>query len=146
MNPTLEQIFQMLSSLTVDELLHLRDEIDDYLEGSDSGGNDAGLTPAPKDASGRYIMPRMRQLYDWGAIRDGDRLHVIGHESQPAILVGYKEVEYQGNRMSIHAWAKEVAGWRSINVYLNVILEREDRPLWEARRDAMIANGLEYPG
>lgn len=150
MNTLLEQILQSLQSLTPDELLHLRDEIDDYLEGHELDGasaNDASeLKPVKRSSSGRYAMPRMRQLYDWGAVKAGDRLYVLNQETQSAVLVGHKEVEYQGKRMSILDWAKAVTGWKAVNIYVSVILEREGRPLWEVRRDAMIAHGIEHPG
>lgn len=144
MNPLLEQIFQMLNSFTRDELLHLRDEIEDYLEDSTAEMNQ-DTPPVKKSASGRISMPRIRQLHDWGAVKDGDRLYVLNHETQPAILIGHKEVEYNGERMSLYEWAKQVSGWKSINIYVSVMLERENRLLWEVRRDAMIAHGMEYP-
>lgn len=149
MNPLLEQIFGMLNSLARDELLHLRDEIDDYLDDAEADNtrenNTSSLKPVKRSATGRYTMPRMRQLYDWGAVKAGDRLYVLNHETRPAVLIGYKAVEYEGKRMSILDWAKHITGWKAVNIYVSVVLEREGRPLWEVRRDAMIAHGIEHP-
>lgn len=145
MNPILEQMLEMLSSLTADELLHLRDEIDDYLDETAANG-EVGRVPPQRTPTGRVSLPRIGQLYDWGAVRAGDQLHVLGHESQQATLIGPKTVEYRGQRMSIYAWGKLISSWKGMNIYKFVVVEREGRTLGDIRHEEMLARGMEYPG
>ena len=90
-------------------------------------------------------MPRICKLVDWGAVKIGDTLHVRNHRDQPATLVSRTAVEFNGERMSAWKWATQVTGWEAISIYGWVILERENRLLWEVRRDAMLERGIDLP-
>ena len=140
MNDVIQQIVRLFGQLADDELLHVIDLIEEELERRpDEAVEEKADTP-------RIYIPRLNQLMKWGALQAGDTLYVKGIETESAMLISANTVDYKGQQLAVQTWAKNVTGWKAVNIYMWVILERERRLLWEVRRDAMIANGIEYPG
>ncbi len=64
-----------------------------------------------------------------GRVRVGDRVFVSKSPDLKATIVNGDEVEFEGQRLPINAWGQRVAGWKAINIYESVTLERTGQPL-----------------
>jgi hypothetical protein len=50
-------------------------------------------------------------------------------------------VAYQGETMSINEWAKQITGWKGVNIYEWVVVKRQGRTLDELRQAYVDENG-----
>lgn len=83
-------------------------------EALDQEGN---ATPsAPMDIK-RIRMP---QLLEAGLIAIGDTIHIRNHPGSEAILKDARACSYEGEELSLNAWAVKVTGWSAINIYVHV--------------------------
>ena len=85
----------------------------------------------------------MGQLIEWGLVAPlVDKIYIQGHDEQPALLLDPRTVAYRGETVSINDWAKQITGWRAINVYEWVVVAREGKTLATLRAEYMQAHGL----
>lgn len=80
-------------------------------------------TPTPK------ILDNFAAMLSDGRIKVGDRLYVQGHPAQLATVRADGKVEFGGRSLPINTWGQEVTGWKSLNIYEAVVLERAAQPL-----------------
>lgn len=137
------QILTLIDSLSNDDKLQLITDITEnlrtgkpFIEEVDDEDNER-KSPA--------YLPRMADLLEWGVVEVGDRLHVKDYPNEPGMLLNKNEVAYDGHRMRINDWAKQVPGWKAIAIYRYVIVERVNQTLGEIRKQAMIERGMYYP-
>jgi hypothetical protein len=144
-----DQIVGLLDTLSWQEQLALIGVISERLrqmgsEPPEDTSIDALEEEPEEDEQGRQWQPRLRQMIDWGLITPmEDTLYVLGHPDQSVLLLDAYTVAYQGKRVPINDWAKSIKGWRSINVYVSVVVQREGRTLDEIRRAYMEQHGRE---
>lgn len=62
----------------------------------------------PTPTSTREYLPRMDKLFEWGILKQGDRLSIKRRPNSTAVVIDEKFVEYKGQRMSYNDWCQ----WR----------------------------------
>lgn len=141
MNKDYQQAIALLDSLSPEELVALMGKIASHLQqhvGEPVMDSDEEVTE-----SGRRYLPRLPQMIQWGLVVPmEDKLYLRDAPNQPALLLDASRVAYQGETLSINDWAKHITGWKSVNVYEWVVVERTNTTLDDLRRDYMIENDL----
>src|SRR5258707_14606376 len=84
---------------------------------------------------GESSLIRLGKMISSGKIQVGEKVYVDKRPDQLAKIVDRSKVEFQGKRLSINEWAKKMTGWRSVNIYTNVYLERTRQPLGQLREE-----------
>jgi hypothetical protein len=81
-------------------------------------------------------LPRMDWLLEQGLVHIGDRIHVINHPEEVAIIVDENNVEYQGAIMSFLKYGCTVTGWKAIQTYamMKIVDEKETLSVLRERR------------
>lgn len=135
---TYQQILEALDDLTTSELVTLMTEISYRLQNE---LQDAGIEmedyQQPSESSRRYL-PRLSKMIEWTLVLPmKDKLFVRNHPEHPVLLLDDSNVVYQGETMSINDWAKKITGWKSVNVYEWVLVERTGLTLDQMRRNYM---------
>ncbi len=133
----LNKIIALLDKLAPEDKLHLIEIISQQLR----------QPPAPEnpeaDSSSRRYLPRIPQMMDWKLLKPKDRLYISGHPDQPALLLDNGDVVFEARVMSIMDWARVITGRDTgINIYREVVLEREQKTLDEIRLAHMDRHGL----
>jgi len=135
-----DQIMGLLDGLSWEEQLALIGHISERLRQAlpappGESAEEVDEEEPVEDAEGRRWQPRLREMIEWGLVTPmEDTLYVQGFPDQSALLLDAYTVAYQGQRMPINDWAKRIKGWRSINVYLYVVVQNDGRTLDEIRR------------
>jgi len=142
MNKNYQHIVETLDKLNPGELVALMNVITTRLQ-THVGVPEDERMDEPGDTSRRYL-PRLAQMIVWGVVVPmEDTLYVRDVPLQPALLLDASRVAYQGETLTLNEWAKQVTGWKSVNVYEWVIIKRNGRTLDEVRRAYMSENGIE---
>lgn len=63
---------------------------------------------------------RMPQLLEAGLLANGDTIRIRNHPGSEAILKDARTCSYEGEDLSLNAWAIRVTGWSAINIYVHV--------------------------
>jgi hypothetical protein len=135
-----KQALAILDKLTPSELAALMGAISQRLQGV-VGGVEEDEQADSNDASRQYL-PRLPQMIEWGVIVPmEDKLYVQGHEDQPALFLDAYRVAFNGEPKPINDWAKQITGWKAVNIYEWVIVQREGHTLDQIRRDYMSEHG-----
>lgn len=87
--------------------------------------------PAPKKHKGPIRVP---DLLEAGLLRPGDVVHTKKRPDLRATIIGPDLVKYRGRRWSYNDWGKHVTGWKSLNIYEQLVLERTGETLDELRK------------
>ena len=141
MASTYQQISAAIDKLSPSELAALMGVISQRLQGV-VGGIDEDDQSDDNDSTRQYL-PRLPQMIEWGVIVPmEDKLYVEGMPDQPALLLDAYRVAYEGTPLPINDWAKQILGWKSVNIYEAVIVERAGQTLDQIRRDYMSEHGL----
>lgn len=140
MTSAYQQIMVLLDRLAPAELAALMGEVAQRLQGVvGEPENDNEGEEGPR----RYL-PRLPHMVKWGVVVPmEDKLFVQGHQDKPALLLDGYRVAFNGQPMGINDWAKLVTGWKAVNIYEWVIVERAGRTLNELRHEYMQQHGLE---
>lgn len=83
----------------------------------------------------RATLPTMPQLKEWGIIREGDMVYIRDRKDKAATIVSAKLVQCGNRQMLFNEWAKDVTGWKAVNIYEWTILDREGKTLDQLRRE-----------
>ncbi len=79
-------------------------------------------------------LDRLPNMIADGRVHVGERVYVAAHPDKLATIVSGNQVEYEGQRMAIIVWGRQITGWPSISIYASVYLERTTQPLGALRR------------
>ena len=97
----------------------------------------------------REILPKIRDMLQWGAVNPGDVLVAKG-TSIEAILLPNGHVNYQDEEMSLQDWLRRVYGWQSVETYRYTVQAKTGKSLSQIRNDyisvmrfAMTDEGIE---
>ena len=69
----------------------------------------------------RKARIRLDTIMDYKKVNPGDAVFYKQSPEKKATLIDSKRCKYQEKEMSVQAWAKEVTGWSSVNIYEWVI-------------------------
>jgi hypothetical protein len=84
----------------------------------------------------RTILPKMRELMEWGLVKPGDVLKVKNYPDSDAVVEDSKTVRFKNRVLSYNEWGCEVTGWSSINIY-DWALAPNGRTLTDLRAERM---------
>lgn len=140
MNKDYQQVLAVLDDLTPAELVALLEQITVRLQ-SHVGSLEEETVEEPEDLPRRYL-PRLPQMIQWGLVVPmEDTLYIRDAPNHPALLLDANRVAYQGVTMSINDWAKQITGWKAVNVYEWVVVKQQGRTLDQLRRAYLGKNG-----
>lgn len=83
----------------------------------------------------RSIFPKMDKLFEWGLVKEGDRLHIKNREQEVGIAIDHRYVDVNGEKMTYNSWGKKVTDWSAIQVYTWIVKEDVKRTLDELRQE-----------
>lgn len=140
MTSAYQQILGLLDKLSPTELAALMGAVAQRMQGVVGGVEEEEEV---EEGSRRYL-PRLPQMIEWGVVVPmEDKFFVQGQPDKPALFLDGYRVAYNGEPMPINEWAKLITGWKSVNIYESVVVERENRTLDDLRREYMQEHGLE---
>ena len=87
-------------------------------------------------------LPKMDWLIDQGIINIGDKVYLINHPEEVAIVVDAKNVEYKGNTMSFNQYGCELTGWKAIQIYAFMKKVGGSKTLAKLREEKMEELGM----
>lgn len=90
----------------------------------------------------RHILPKLDWLVEQGVVNIGDKICMVGHEDKTAILIDDKHLEFEGESLSLNAFAKKITGWNTIGSYSYAKLVRTNKTLAELREEKMQELGM----
>ena len=141
MNKDFQQVLATLDGLSPAELVALLEHITVRLQ-TYVGPLEEEIVEDQEDITRRYL-PRLPQMIQWGLVVPmEDTLHIKDAPEHPALLLDASRVAYQGETMSINDWAKQITGWKAVNVYEWVMVKQQGRTLDDLRRAYMDENGV----
>lgn len=85
----------------------------------------------------RASLPRLDWMIEQGLVNIGDRLCVISHPSEMATIIDGKNVEYNGEIMSLNAFGSKVTGWQHVRSYGMIRPVNNTKTLNEIREERM---------
>ncbi|MBO4687450.1 MAG: hypothetical protein J5636_02970 [Clostridiales bacterium] len=88
----------------------------------------------------RRILPKIRDMLEWGVVTPGDVLTASGTDEK-ATLLQNGHVCYQDEEMSLQNWLRRVFGWESVETYRYTIHDGTGKSLSQIRKDYMDENG-----
>lgn len=95
---------------------------------------------ALSSARTRTILPKIKDMIEWGVVAAGEIL-VAKNSSEEAVLLENGHVSFHEEEMSIHEWLKRVTGWDTVETYNYAIQKRTGRSLADVRYEYMENNG-----
>ena len=98
-------------------------------------------TKIPENSSPRRL-PGIKELVEWGLVKVNDKLIIKNYLDSNATFVEGNMVEYNGRKMSLNEWGREVTGWKSIQIYAWACKAGEKETLDEKRIKYMREHGL----
>lgn len=98
-------------------------------------------TAIPEKTSPKRL-PGIKELVEWGLVKINDKLIVKNVLNSTAVFVEGNMVEYQGKKMSLNEWGRQVTGWKSIQIYAWACKVGETETLDEKRIKYMREHGL----
>jgi hypothetical protein len=66
----------------------------------------------------------MKDLISLGLLKVGDLIYIGKNPDKVAKVLDYKNIEFEGQQMTIHAWIELVIGKKSRSIYKDVYLHR----------------------
>ncbi|MGF1504426.1 MAG: hypothetical protein GYB64_16290 [Chloroflexi bacterium] len=127
------QITNLLEDLTPPELANLNMEIARRLQRA-VGAAEPLDEEIAADGTRRYL-PRMPHIIEWGLVKPmEDRVYISGEPEEVALLVDAYHVVHNAQRIDINAWARDITGWKSVNIYESIVVERTGETLDAMRR------------
>lgn len=90
----------------------------------------------------RTKLPRLDWMIEQGIISIGDKICIISHPEEVAIIVDGKHVEYKGQKMTLNSFGCKVTGWSSIQGYAYTRLVNDTKTLSELRKEKMNELGM----
>lgn len=142
MSSDYQRAVDLLDKLSPSELTDLMVQTSKQLQKITAVAEGLDEAEAETDANRRYL-PRLPQMISWGIVVPlEDKLYVKDQPNKPALLLDSSRVAYHGEILLINEWAKKITGWKSVNVYDWVIVERTGEVLDDMRQRYMKENRL----
>lgn len=93
----------------------------------------------PTGSISRTVLPKIKDMLQWGVVAAGDILVVKGG-TEEAELLANGHVTYQGEEMSMQKWLRRMTGWQSVETYTFAIHKESGKSLSQIRSEYMDAN------
>ena len=87
-------------------------------------------------------LPRMQWMIEQGLISVGDRICVINHPNEVAVILDDSYVEYNGKRIKILEFTKRITGWKAVQIYKVLRIEGKKETLGDLREKRMVELGM----
>lgn len=87
-------------------------------------------------------FPKMDWLVEQGVINIGDKVYVINRPNDIATIIDANHVEYNGKKMSLNSFGKEVTGWNTFQTYAMIKVVGSKETLSELREKKMKEFGM----
>ena len=87
-------------------------------------------------------LPRMKWMMEQGLISVGDKICLINHPNEVAVILDDSYVEYKGKKIKILEFAKMITGWKAVQIYSVIRIEGKKETLGELRENRMIELGM----
>lgn len=140
MSQQFDDIVQALDELSPAELVALMGHISRHLTAY--VGEVKPTENGDSEESSRRYLPRLPKLIALGLVVPmEDTLYVDGYADAPALLLDDKRVAYQGETLTINDWAKQITGWKGVNIYERVFVKRTGTTLDALRRQYLGGDG-----
>lgn len=85
----------------------------------------------------RASLPRLDWMIEQGLVNIGDKLCVISHPNEIETIIDGKNVEYNGEIMSLNAFGSKVTGWQHVRSYGMIRPVNDTKTLNEIREERM---------
>jgi hypothetical protein len=79
-------------------------------------------------------LHNLKDLILEGRVKANDLVYTSKFPDKTAKILDHKSVEYEGQKVSINDWAKQVLGVSRINIYSDVYLKRDNSSLGSLRQ------------
>lgn len=137
--------------LEISTLLPLPAARDFYVEVVEATLPSAPKTVGGEDASrSRAKLPLLSDMFAWGLVQPGDEVAIKNRPQEAARLLDADRVQVGTTATSPLAWAKQVLGWSSVNIYEWLIHQPPGKTLDQLRREESdrraLAAAPERPG
>lgn len=87
-------------------------------------------------------LPRMDWLIEQGIVNIGDKVYIINHPDEVAVIKNAESVEYKGELMSFNQFGCKITGWKAIQIYAYMKKVGEKDTLAELREEKMHELGM----
>ncbi len=89
-----------------------------------------------KDRIARRSLPRIKNMLEWGVVKEGDVITARGRKGEARLLAN-GDVLVDGEEKSLQAWLKGIYGWSSVNTYDFALHKESGKTLQDIRREYM---------
>lgn len=87
-------------------------------------------------------LPKIDWLIEQGILNIGDKVYLINHPEEVAVVVDSKNVEYRGEKISFNQFGCELTGWKSIPIYTFMKKVGGEKTLSKLREERMSELGM----
>lgn len=87
----------------------------------------------------RTVLPKIKEMLEWGVVKDGDILAAKGSDEE-ATLLQNGHVSINDEEMSMQDWLRRVTGWKSVETYKYAIHKETGKALSQIRKEYMDEN------
>lgn len=67
------------------------------------------------------------EMFSLGILKSGQHVQLVGMPSSRAEIVDSRKVKYKGEIKTFTAWAKDITGWKGVNIFEKVELSSGER-------------------
>lgn len=93
----------------------------------------------PSGTNKRTVLPKIKDMLEWGVVKGGDILAAKGSDEEAALLQN-GHVSVNDEEMSIQDWLRRVTGWKSVETYKFAIHKEMGKTLSQIRKEYMDEN------
>ena len=93
----------------------------------------------PSGTNKRTVLPKIKDMLEWGVVKEGDILVAKGSDEEAALLQN-GHVSVNDEEMSIQDWLRRVTGWKSVETYKFAIHKEMGKTLSQIRKEYMDEN------
>lgn len=87
----------------------------------------------------RTVLPKIKDMLEWGVVKAGDILIARGTDEE-SVLLANGHVSVNDEEMSMQDWLKRITGWKSVETYKFAVHKETDKSLSQIRKEYMDAN------
>ncbi len=93
----------------------------------------------PSGTNKRTVLPKIKDMLEWGVVKGGDILAAKGSDEE-ATLLQNGHVSVNDEEMSMQDWLRRVTGWKSVETYKFAIHKETGKTLSQIRKEYMDEN------
>ena len=93
----------------------------------------------PSGTNKRTVLPKIKDMLEWGVVKGGDILAAKGSDEEAALLQN-GHVSVNDEEMSMQDWLRRVTGWKSVETYKFAIHKETGKTLSQIRKEYMDEN------